>query len=282
MQEIIIRNIYAPSHLESFHIIRFEDIYLDKNMEEGLHRHDFFFLMILDKASGKHHVDFKEIPVAANTVTFLRPGQVHELILQKGSKGYLITFSSKYYGNLLLAKVTQKNFYTFNQFGFGNILSTSKNIFKEFKEKSKGFENVIKANLDILLILLDRENSKQTNFYNTQTLEEQEILDNLILQIEQHVFEKKRVSDYANVLHQTPYKLNSVTKKLLGKTCSQMINEQIVLESKRLLLATSNQINEIAYKLGYEDPAYFIRFFKKHTGHTPKSFRKNFKKVLFL
>lgn len=56
-----------------------------------------------------------------------------------------------------------------------------------------------------------------------------------------------------------------------------MINEQIVLEAKRYLLATPNQVKEVANHLGYEDVSYFVRFFKKHTGHTPEAFRKNFK-----
>ncbi len=281
MQEIAIRNIQASPISNDFQIICFEDLYQHKNMEEGLHRHDFFFLMILEEANGKHHVDFTEIPVTSNTVTFLRPGQVHELILQKGSKGFLITFNSGYYNNVLLPKVTKHSFHKFNQTDFKAILSTSKNIFKEFNDKLIGFEPTIKASLDILLVLLYRNINKELATNKGQSLKEQEILDALLFEIEQQNSIKKRTADYANKLHQTPYKLNKITKKLLGKTCSQLINEQILLETKRLLLATSNQINEIAYKLGFEDPAYFIRFFKKHTGHTPESFRKNFKKVLF-
>jgi AraC family transcriptional regulator, transcriptional activator of pobA len=43
------------------------------------------------------------------------------------------------------------------------------------------------------------------------------------------------------------------------------------------LLATPNQIKDVADHLGYEDVSYFIRFFKKHTGHSPEAFRRNFK-----
>lgn len=281
MLDISIRNIQEFPVLERFQIIRFEDLYHHKNMEEGLHRHDFFFLMILEKAKGKHHVDFTKIPITSNSVTFLRPGQVHELILEKGSTGFLINFNSGYYKNVLLPKVTQQNLYTFNQTDFKKISSLSEHIFKEFSDKLTGFENTIKANLDILLVLLYRNIDPQLTIKNAESLEEQEVLDMLLFAIEQQNSVKKRTADYANTLCLTPQKLNSITKKLLGKTCAQLINEQILLETKRLLLATSNQINEIAYKLGYEDPAYFIRFFKKHTGYTPESFRDTFKKVPF-
>jgi len=75
----------------------------------------------------------------------------------------------------------------------------------------------------------------------------------------------------------SPYQLNEITKSSIGKTASELINEHIILEAKRYLLATPNQIKDIADHLGYEDTSYFIRFFKKHTGHSPEAFRHNFK-----
>ena len=73
------------------------------------------------------------------------------------------------------------------------------------------------------------------------------------------------------------YQLNDITRNAVGKTASTLINEHILLEAKRHLLATPNQVKEIAGYLGYEDPSYFIRFFKKHTGVSPDVFRRNFK-----
>jgi AraC-like DNA-binding protein len=69
------------------------------------------------------------------------------------------------------------------------------------------------------------------------------------------------------------YQLNEITKVTVGKTASELINEHIILEAKRYLLATSNQIKDIADHLGYEDVSYFIRFFKKQSGYSPESFR---------
>ena len=83
--------------------------------------------------------------------------------------------------------------------------------------------------------------------------------------------------EYASLLHLTPYQLNAITKETLGKTCSQVINERVIIEGKRYLLATADQVNQIADHLGYEDISYFIRFFKKHTGYSPQAFRENFK-----
>lgn len=279
MKEITIRKIKKPSILDNFEIIRFEDLLVDKNMEEGLHRHDFFFLMVLEKAGGKHHIDFNNYPVSSNTITLIRPGQVHELILEKGSKGYLVTFNSSFYNENkdILRKVAHYNYYKFDKQEFGKILSVSKHIFEEFIKKEVGYKKVIKANLDILFVHLTRDILNKNAQKEQNNKYEQEILDKLTYLLEHEACINKQVTEYAKILNLTPYKLNSITKNLLGKTCSQLINEQIILESKRLLLATPNQVNEIAFKLCYDDPAYFIRFFKKHTGYTPKAFRQHFR-----
>jgi AraC family transcriptional regulator, transcriptional activator of pobA len=73
------------------------------------------------------------------------------------------------------------------------------------------------------------------------------------------------------------YQLNAITKATLSKTCSDLITQQIILEAKRCLLATSHQVNQTAYRLGYEDVSYFIRFFKKQTGYSPEAFRHIYK-----
>ena len=95
--------------------------------------------------------------------------------------------------------------------------------------------------------------------------------------LETRISEIKNVSQYADLLNLSPYQLNAITKASVGKTVAQLIDEQIILEAKRYLLATPNQVKDIAWNLGYEDVSYFIRFFKKHTGHSPDAFRKNFR-----
>ncbi len=95
--------------------------------------------------------------------------------------------------------------------------------------------------------------------------------------LEKHIATNKQVANYTDMMNLSPYQLNEITKSSIGKTASEMINEHILLETKRYLLATPNQIKDIADQLGFEDPSYFIRFFKKHTGQSPQEFRNNFK-----
>jgi AraC family transcriptional activator of pobA len=126
-------------------------------------------------------------------------------------------------------------------------------------------------------IELVRHRQNRESPSNKDTQYTQERLEEFLALIETHISTQKQVSQYADSLNLSTYQLNAIAKASLGKTCSELINEYIILESKRYLLATSNQITQIAYHLGYDDISYFIRFFKKHTGYSPETFRQNFK-----
>ena len=94
--------------------------------------------------------------------------------------------------------------------------------------------------------------------------------------LEASVYAHKTVSHYTELMNLSSYQLNEITKATIDKTASELINDRIILEAKRNLLATPSQIKEIADYLGYEDVSYFIRFFKKQTGFSPEAFRHNF------
>jgi AraC family transcriptional activator of pobA len=270
-----------PNFANGFNIRDVRDLLAGKDMVQELHRHDFFYILALKKGSGSHAIDFMSHDVCDNSIFFMRPGQVHQHILKKGSTGYMLGFTTGFYNphnklsNQLLRQASNMNFYQLDANGFKKLLSILNNTFREYTDKQEGYQEVIKANLRILLIELARQNSKSlstnVNLYAQQRLEEFSEL------LETHISRHKQVSYYADRLNLSPYQLNAITKTTLGKTCSELINEHIILESKRYLLATAHQVNQLANHLGYEDVSYFIRFFKKHTGYSPEAFRHNFR-----
>lgn len=86
------------------------------------------------------------------------------------------------------------------------------------------------------------------------------------------------VSFYAQQLCKSPKTLSNLFAIYNHKSPSQVIQERIQIEAKRLLSYTDKSVKEIAYDLGFEDISYFSNFFKKHTGLSPVDFRNN-KKV---
>ncbi|WP_103072542.1 AraC family transcriptional regulator [Aquimarina sediminis] len=283
MENIPIRNINASQEklklADNFSIRNLRDLFEGKDMVQKLHKHSFFYVLVLKKGKGDHQIDFTPYTIDDHSIFFMRPGQVHQLNLKLGSAGFLMAFTTDFYrdkeSNQYLRKASNTNFYQFDQYSFNKIYSVFQYMFQEYTDKNKGYEEVIKSNLNILFIELNRlqhENPLSDGVSYTQ-----QRLEDFLELLNSHIFSHKQVSYYADMLNLSPYQLNAITKTSLGKTCSELINGYIILESKRYLLATSNQVTQIAYHLGYQDVSYFIRFFKRQTGFSPEVFRQNFK-----
>ena len=82
------------------------------------------------------------------------------------------------------------------------------------------------------------------------------------------------VAHYANALKVTAVRLNRLCLKLAGKSAFDIVQDRLMLEACRKLTYAPSNVASIAYELGFQDPAYFSRAFKKHTGLTPKQFRQ--------
>jgi len=287
MNQIPIRHIdpmlKEPDFSGSFSIRDVGNLLSGNDMLQELHRHSFFYVLVLEKGMGEHDIDFISYPVQNHSVFFMRPGQVHALSLRNGSTGYLMEFANDFYSpfekqaSQVLRKVSSKNYCQVDADRFGRLYSILTYIFQEYREKQEKYLEVIKSSLDIFFIELVRQSRDPQSVSSVTSQYMQDRLEELLELIALHAANDKQVSYYAQLLNMTPYQLNAVTKSTLGKTCSQLINDYVILEAKRYLLATSNQVNQIAYHLGYDDVSYFVRFFKKHSGHSPDAFRQNFK-----
>ncbi len=92
--------------------------------------------------------------------------------------------------------------------------------------------------------------------------------------VDMHYRTKRKVKDYAELMHRSPKTLSNLFAVYNQKSPQQIIQERIVLEAKRLILFTDKQSQEIAYDLGFDDPAYFSRYFKKIAQVSPSEFKE--------
>jgi len=283
MSKIPVRHIKDSFFEERFSIREIKPLVLKGGLMHDLHRHDFYFVLFIKKGKGFHQIDFIDYTIKNYSVFFIRPGQVHQLQLSTGTTGFMLQFTPDFYSPKdnpamqVLRKVSTKSYCQLSQKGTDPIFTILQSILWEFLLKDQRYIEAIRSYLAILFINLARQSENPHNVRNESKLYAQERLEELQTLLDKNIYAKKKVSDYASMLSMTTYQLNAITKSLLHKTCSDLINEHIILEAKRLLIATNNQVNQVADMLGYEDSSYFIRFFKKQTGLTPEVFRQNFK-----
>jgi AraC-like DNA-binding protein/mannose-6-phosphate isomerase-like protein (cupin superfamily) len=266
-----------------FSIRNLQQVLSGSDMVHHLHKHDFYFVLSVQEGNGIHEIDFVKHEVQDNSVFILRPGQVHSLELNAGCKGFLMEFDLSFYHpkstitDQRWRKATSRNVCEVQAARFGKVSSILSNLLHEFNNKQEGYLEAIKANLDLFFIEYVRQSANPKSIAENDNGYTQERFEAFTGLLEANICKMKSASQYADLLNMSSYQLNSITKVSVGKTVSDLINEHIILEAKRHLLATPNQVKEIADHLGYEDISYFIRFFRKHTGHSPESFRKNFK-----
>jgi AraC family transcriptional regulator, transcriptional activator of pobA len=92
--------------------------------------------------------------------------------------------------------------------------------------------------------------------------------------IEDHYREHMTVAAYAALLEMSQTRLNRLCHRFAGKTFLDLLHHRLTLEAQRHLIYTSATIEMVAYELGFGDPAYFCRFFRRRTGMTPSEFRR--------
>ncbi len=149
-------------------------------------------------------------------------------------------------------------------------------LYSVFVEEFRNPDHIQGEMLQMLLkrlIILTTRLAKDQLMGNELQNDQIEIIRKFNFLVDIHYREKRKVSDYADMLYKSPKTLSNIFAIYNQKSPQQIIQERIALEAKRLLLYTDKQNQEIAYDLGFNDAAHFSRFFKKMTSHSPTDFR---------
>ncbi len=269
----------------SFRISRMEDIYSERSGKtDDPHRHEYYTVLLIKRASGEHIIDFNRYPLAPNQIYFVNPGQVHQVVEYEQSFGYCIIFSTQFLimNNISLCFVQDLNL--FNDYGHAPPLAINDDEFAKLSNfceevitlvhsNSKFKEQAIASFLQLIFIQCNNLCSVQTNDTHDRKAGN-EILRNFKELVNQNHTRWHAASEYAGKLNITPDHLNRTVKSLIGKTAKGYIQSRIIIEAKRMLCFSELSLKEIGYRLGFVEPANFSSFFKNCTGRSPSQFRK--------
>ena len=243
------------------------------------HRHNYYEIIYFNESGGEHEIDFCNYPICRHAVHLIAPEQVHILKRKSNVTGYVLAFSSDLILGISQNKDLMKDLLFFESLNSLPIIDLSSSSAKQFvdtveqigieyKNSAHNKNAMLSLLVCQLLILLGR------NYVN---IENKNSNHRLITEfknlVKEQFLQTTTVSDYANMLCITPGHLNDTVKKVTGKNAKTIIQEQIILEAKRMLYHSNQSIKEIAFYLKFEDSSHFNRFFKKITGLSPLDFR---------
>lgn len=103
---------------------------------------------------------------------------------------------------------------------------------------------------------------------------DRQLLGQYLRLVEAHYREHLAVEVFAARLGVTSLQLNQLCRELAGQTALQVIHQRLLLEARRSLVYTRMSIGQLSDSLGFSDPTYFARFFKRLSGQTPNGYRR--------
>lgn len=250
------------------------------------HKHDFYLAVLFTQGTGTHEIDFTSYPVAKGAVFLMNPGQVHRWTLTDNTEGYIFFHTKEFY-DITCANKRISEFTFFSSAGVSPFvllndgqLEQTEALFKRIFDQNQAADSTHKFEtlgalcnllyLDIESVYSHKETvSKQSTLYLHKLSALRQLIDHNYTRL-------KYPKDYAALMNISAKHLNRICIETVGKTTGDLIAERLVLEAKRVLAYSDKPIKQIAEQLGFDDSAYFIRFFKKHTGQTPAKFQSGF------
>jgi AraC-like DNA-binding protein len=221
-------------------------------------------VLMIASGQGMFQVDFKNYNFSSGQSIFLAPGQYFQLL----SGNYI----------MLMYEFEEKDVRHIenSRFLFNHLVSIGH---IDIRQSSEVYTSQLR-NIDICetntpLLSEAIKDWLKLNPFNT-TGRNINLLFDLKEIIDKNYMEHLSLADVSKQLNEKPYHISTLTKEKLDHTVNKLTADKLLLEAKRKIVFTDLSTKEVAYEIGFNDPDYFNRFFKKQTSFTPLEFRKKY------
>lgn len=281
------QNVCEAPNGNGFRIEHMPDFLLEDSFDDSApHVHSFYEILWFQEGNGIHTVDFVEYEVKPNTMFFLSPGQIHHFDRNQDYRGIAIKMCTDFMRdgdstNSLFLKYNA--FYTFDTEACCYLDNDTAKVLGElvFQMEQEslcsgefGNVDILKALLRIFLVKIHRHGILDGGSRMDNLKPAHQLFVKFRRLVEQEYTRLHTVQEYADALNVAVRTLNKCVNECSHMSPLAFINTRIILEAKRMVRYTNLMIKEIAYDLGYEDPSYFVKLFKRQTGYLPSEFRE--------
>lgn len=248
------------------------------------HFHDFFQVFLIQGQARLMH-DFRDYKVSGVTLFFLAPGQVHTIYPRSASMhGTVASFTQAFFDHqapppsmlfelpFFFGSQTLP-WFSVKETEAARIISLFGDLQREYDGGRRGVLEILRATLRILFIETTR--LQALDIPGREPSRAALLVRQFHLAVEHHFREWQALAPYAKLLSITVNHLNDVIYEETGHSAGELIRNRRLLDAKRLLLHSDLSVSEIGYQIGFHDPSYFSRFFRRYAGETPAEFRES-------
>lgn len=251
---------------------------------EQPHRVEFYQVLYITKGQGRHYIDFKPYDYFQGSLLFISAGQVHAFNIHLQTDGFLLLFTEDF----LTKNMIHSDIFSFSRLYNYHLyqpdippMNTPETIFNPivreiyneyFFEDPFAKEEILRTLLKLLLLKAERirqklaprgkKNESLIRFGQFRHL------------LSAHFAETRNAEAYAGMMNISYNHLNKIVKAVTGSTAKSFIDSFIILEIKRWLAVSDMPVKELTYRMGFDEPTNFVKYFKKHTQQSPAHFRK--------
>ena len=281
---------FVPSEMNAksfFTILKMDEVRsIHPETENEFHSHNFYTISWFIQGTGSYIVNFQTLTIEPNTIFFTAPKQIVKTENLQNEKGFAFAFSEDFLLHLdqeAFSHIKYGLFFNNNGVMRCKVKESTQNKLEAIisamrKEISEGKELIshtsyLAALFSLFLFTIERKCLDDNILVNTNDFSYKTFLE-FRDKIEHNCHKLHIVKDYVKMLDVSLPFLAASTQKYAGTTPLKMINMRIILEAKRLLYYTPLRVKEISALLGFDDPSYFVKFFKRNVGMTPAEFRE--------
>jgi AraC family transcriptional activator of pobA len=253
----------------------------DWRIQPHAHR-DLHQLLVIFSGGGEMEAETQRQAFRAPALLIVPAGIVHGFSFAEDTEGYVITLADtllrelardersfrKLFANAICASMESDPVH------FQELTDTLPKLRRELVWSAPASAAAATARLTTLLVSAVRALHQPSEFISAAGNARAALVARLREQIEIHLRGGWSIAQYAKALNVTPARLRAACLEVTGKTPMRILEERLLLEAKRNLTYTNMTVAQTGYYLGFTDPAYFSRFFRKLAGESPAAFRK--------
>ena len=246
------------------------------------HRHrDLHQLLLIERGRVEARLDERTAPLRAPAVILVPPGAVHSFRFQPETVGVVVSFASTLAEELraaspgLAERLEKCNALALDRAALRqtDLQVLAAMLLREFGRSAPGRRLALRGTLAALLANLQRLLPDISNAVATVSSRDRELVARFREQMEQRFRQHPALTEYAALLQTSESRLRRACLAVTGQSPVELVHLRLLLEAERQLRYTSMSVTQVAYHLGFEDPAYFSRFFARRTGISPRAFR---------